>query len=83
MVPPGLEVVMRQDPTHRLGGGALDEPLAFQLAGQLDAVPLREGAPEAIGPLTGPFDQMHGDCGGKRPAGGRGRVYLRGPESVG
>jgi hypothetical protein len=82
MVPPGLQFVMREDPAHRLGRNVLDEPLPFQVAGQLDAVPLGEGPAELIRSLAGQLDEVDRYGGGKTPAGDPGRVYPRGPESV-
>jgi hypothetical protein len=76
--PPGCQVMGLKEAAPRFGRKALAKPVPFQLGGQLDAVPLGEGPAQAVGPLTGQFDQRHGDRGGKRPAGGRGRGYPRG-----
>jgi hypothetical protein len=82
MVPPGFQFVMLEDPADRLGRNVLDEPLLFQLAGQLDAVPLGERPAELIRSLAGQLDEMDRYGGGKRPAGAPGRMYPRGPASV-
>ena len=74
MVPPRPQCVVRQETAHRLGRNMLDEAVAYQLAGQLQAVPLGKGAAQLFRSLAGHLDQMDGHGGGKTPAGGRDRL---------
>ena len=74
MVAPGLELMVREDATDGFRRDGLDEALSLQLACELVAVPLREGAAAEIRALAGQLDQMHSHCGGKTPAVDPGRV---------
>jgi hypothetical protein len=55
-----------QDTADRLGGDAVDNPLAFEWPGQFEAIPLGEGTPELLRSLAGHLDQMHCYLGGKK-----------------
>ena len=71
VMPPGLEVVVLQDPPDGVRGDARHHPLGDQLPGHLPAVPVRQGSAAVIRPLAGHLDQVQRHLGGKRPACGR------------
>lgn len=59
MVAPRLQLVVGENPLHRLRGDALDNAACDELAGQLHAVPLRQAAPKPVGPFTRELDEMY------------------------
>jgi hypothetical protein len=71
VMPPGFEVVAAPDAAHRLARDAGHHPVRDQLAGQLDAVPLRQRAPLLIRQGAGERDGVDRHQRGGKPAAGR------------
>ena len=76
MMPPGFELVVRQNPLNGLRRHRLDDPVAYQLPGQFRTIPLRQGPSDHIRTLAGQLNDIQRHHWGKKPAAGRG-VFCR------
>jgi hypothetical protein len=75
MMPPGFQLVVRQNPLDRLGRDGRNHAVTDQLPGQFRAIPLRQGTAKHVRALASQLDHIQRHCWGKKPAAGRGVFY--------
>ena len=64
-MPPGLEVMVGQDPSHRFAGDGGHHSFRHQLLGDFRTIPLAERTGSFLREFTSNFDRLDCDAGGK------------------